>query len=1520
MSNHNKMAAIALSLGVSLGTMAQSPIVYAKTMDVKEVASTTEAKEYTVSTDEELANALDAIKAQSEQEAAITLKADVKVPVQDYKAYFGVDGKHITVKSDGLLHELRFPQNIGVLKGDCTFDNVTVSGDRLFCGGYTTEFTENSKIQLNETLYGGGYKTPVNSTHVVIAGNGYINPYSSSGLHDVIGGSYQGSVEGDTYLEITGNIKMQGGNHLNPGCMKGDGSSGDGRDVPDVYVGGNATLIYDNKNSTAASPAIEGTYGCEMKGNVTLDVRAGCVAGIVGTEEPVDKSIIRGNLHIIAGNPAYENTNQVLRLGSNWPIIGAGNSFATYPGVKGNYTVGGNITIDTYENAWAWDKGTTPDSYDLPEIYGALRGNVGGNITINAHGSHVQNIFGASDSVVQGSVTVNATDVELKNSEYDTEDDEGYIFGLWKRGIPATANGPVTINVNGGDVGLVMATDQTSVPANSSINVMGNPKIRKGIRGTQARSYSKDYPVANIHDCEATIPFIKGMSQVNITNNSAVTAHIMTSNAGLLVEKGSTLTTDNGQVWIWGDTVINGTWEQLHSQTEDYNDIYVMGTTNVGPKGLLINHGTSNLDGNVTNQGTIAFLGDAYLQGDFISDDGELRLPVVSENYNGTNSIDMMVKKSSTGNSKVLIVDPSDYTKAVNPKLGDNYILSNGSEDKKEKEEVIYYLQNENKKDGYFLKSTDDVGRKYTNMWQVAKISSYKVQYEFKSCTDEKELPQKILDLLPKDDTDYPLDTEIKAKQPEKTRVEVEDGFWNFDGYDKDSLKSNENAKFIGKWNFHPNATKLNEVPSISASDKTLTVGDTFDVKKDVTAKDTEDGDVTGSVVVESSNVDTNTVGSYQVTYRVTDSQGASSTKTITVIVNPKMEALNEVPTIKAEDKTITVGDKFDVKKDVTATDKEDGDLTDKIDVVKNDVDTTKPGTYEVVYKVTDSKGASKKKTVYVTVNPKMEALNEVPTIKAEDKTITVGDKFDVKKDVTATDKEDGDLTDKIDVVKNDVDTTKPGTYEVVYKVTDSKGASKKKTVYVTVNPKMEEINWIPVISASDRALTVGDVFNVMDGVSASDHEDGDITGSVVVESSNVDTNTVGSYQVTYRVTDSQGASSTKTITVIVNPKMEEINWMPVISASDKVLTVGDVFNVMDGVSASDHEDGDVTGSVVVESSNVDTNTVGSYQVTYRVTDSQGASSTKTITVIVNPKMEALNEVPTIKAEDKTITVGDKFDVKKDVTATDKEDGDLTDKIEVIRNEVDTGKAGTYEVTYKVTDSQGASSTKTILVTVNPKMESLNEVPTIKAEDKTITVGDKFDVKKDVSATDKEDGDLTDKIEVVKNDVDTTKPGTYEVTYKVTDSKGASKKKTIKVTVNPKMETLNEVPTIKAEDKTITVGDTFDAKKDVTAKDTEDGDLTDKIEVVKNDVDTTKSGTYEVTYKVTDSKGASTTKTIRVTVVKKDVSTSTDKPAKPNNSGKLNTGAQTNVLLWTTSLIASGIAVIGAYRKKRKGN
>ncbi len=102
-----------------------------------------------------------------------------------------------------------------------------------------------------------------------------------------------------------------------------------------------------------------------------------------------------------------------------------------------------------------------------------------------------------------------------------------------------------------------------------------------------------------------------------------------------------------------------------------------------------------------------------------------------------------------------------------------------------------------------------------------------------------------------------------------------------------------------------------------------------------------------------------------------------------------------------------------------------------------------------------------------------------------------------------------------------------------------------------------------------------------------------------------------------------------------------------------------------------------------------------------------------TLNLKINPKPEELNEVPVIQAEDKTLTVGEEFDPLKDVTATDKEDGDLTGKIEILKNTVNMEEAGTYEVTYQVTDSKGASSTKTIFVTVNAKMEepTVPEVP-----------------------------------------------------------------------------------------------------------------------------------------------------------------------------------------------------------------
>lgn len=675
---------------------------------------------YEVSTAEELSTALTKIAESTENEATIVLKANLNAPVTavgSYTTTFGVDDKHITVKSDeGGMKKLSF-RWYGILNGDCTFDNVDVTGTRLFCNGYHTIFTENGQIHLSETLYGGGYKKTVASTHVVIAASGYINPSSSSGLHDVIGGSYQGNVVGDTYLEITGDIKMMGGNHLNPGCVKGDGTSGDATNIPDVYVGGNATLIYDNKNSTA-SPSIEGTYGCEMRGNVTLDIRSGRANEICGTQEFVDTSIIRGDLHIIAGSPDYKNTDRTLRLNSNWPIVGAGNLFAAMPGAVGNYAINGNIVIDTYENVWAWDKGTEPDSDDLPNIYGALRGDVGGSITINVYGSHVEDITGADHSNVTGNVTINAVDAELKNSDYDTEYDEGDIYANYKSII----NGKCAINVDGGDVNIIQLTSFEQINEGSQITITGSPKIRTGVVSTSNYDTTPENVAVTLTDCTATIPFIQSSTHTHVTNNSDVKLNGLWLTGSLTVDEGSILKTDDlDDMELSGNVVVNGTWEQLfiNSSRAAAYDVTIAGTMAVGTSGKYIGHGSTHVAGDVSSCGMMALMKPSEFGGNYAGTNAELRLPAVVTNYTAAD-IPLKIGGLSTGTTTVNTVDPADWQTLKKPARGDNYILSKKNTDSPAQN--VFVLGNADAVgDGWFLKRMADAdGTDDYYMWQVA--------------------------------------------------------------------------------------------------------------------------------------------------------------------------------------------------------------------------------------------------------------------------------------------------------------------------------------------------------------------------------------------------------------------------------------------------------------------------------------------------------------------------------------------------------------------------------------------------------------------------------------------------------------------------------------------------------------------------------------------------------------------------------------------------------------------------------
>ena len=165
----------------------------------------------------------------------------------------------------------------------------------------------------------------------------------------------------------------------------------------------------------------------------------------------------------------------------------------------------------------------------------------------------------------------------------------------------------------------------------------------------------------------------------------------------------------------------------------------------------------------------------------------------------------------------------------------------------------------------------------------------------------------------------------------------------------------------------------------------------------------------------------------------------------------------------------------------------------------------------------------------------------------------------------------------------------------------------------------------------------------------------------------------------------------------------------------------------------------------------------------------------------INPEkldISIKNTVPVINAEDLILNTGIDFDPLDYVSAYDKEDEEVAYNIEVIENTVDTSKVGIYKVVYKVTDSQGASVTKEIKVTVRS-----NEKPVIQAQDKVIKVGDNFDPLEGVSASDKEDGELKE-IKVVESTVNPLKAGIYKIVYSVTDNDKNTVIKERKVTVN----------------------------------------------------------------------------------------------------------------------------------------
>lgn len=493
--------------------------------------------------------------------------------------------------------------------------------------------------------------------------------------------------------------------------------------------------------------------------------------------------------------------------------------------------------------------------------------------------------------------------------------------------------------------------------------------------------------------------------------------------------------------------------------------------------------------------------------------------------------------------------------------------------------------------------------------------------------------------------------------------------------------------------------------PSISgAANKTVYLGTSFNALSGVTAKDNVDGNVTKNIKV-SGAVNIKKIGTYKLTYAVSDK--AKNKRTITRAITVKKDTAR--PSISgATNKTVYIGSSFNALTGVTAKDNADGIITKNIKV-SGTVNLKKTGTYKLIYTVSDK--AKNKTTVTRTITVKKDTAK--PSISgAANKKIYINSKFNALTGITAKDNVDGNITKNVKV-SGTLNTKKSGIYKLTYTVSDK---AKNKTIVTRTITVIDNIK-PSILGAKDAQINLGDKFNALAGISASDNNDGDVTSAIRVAGS-VNIKKAGTYSLTYSVTDQSGnvASIIRKVTVIdkISPTLSGIK--------DIQINFGQDFQPLAGIAASDNSDGDITSFIQVSGS-VDVNKAGTYSLTYSVTDQSGntVSISRTITVIDNVK-------PVISgATDVVAGLNTTFNPLEGVTVSDNNDGDLTAEMKTTGS-VDTSVEGDYFVTYSVSDKAGNTVEIKRKVTVQKisvstiEIINLSTMKTGKTQQLTVTI------------------------------------------------------------------------------------------------------------------------------------------------------------------------------------------------------
>lgn len=503
------------------------------------------------------------------------------------------------------------------------------------------------------------------------------------------------------------------------------------------------------------------------------------------------------------------------------------------------------------------------------------------------------------------------------------------------------------------------------------------------------------------------------------------------------------------------------------------------------------------------------------------------------------------------------------------------------------------------------------------------------------------------------------------------------------------------------------------------------------------------------------------------------------------------------------------------------------------------------------------------------------------------------------------------------------------GNHTITLTATDSNGATGTATASITIN----NTNTLPTasITSPSNSSQYNSGTSISFTGSGNDAEDGVLSGTYLVWTSNIDGQigtganftksdlSVGTHTITLFVTDSDNATNSTALSITINAS-SSTGTAPAASITSPAS--GSRFNqgasVSFGGSGTDLEDGTLLGGALIWISSIDgqigigtgfitTNlSVGTHTITLTATDSTYSSHTDSVTITINtpPSVSITSPANSSLFDEGTV-------ITFTGSGNDSEDGVLSGASLVWTSSIDgligTGasftksdlSAGTHTISLIATDSENASTTSSISV-------SINMLPVITIY--SPADGSIYDEGESVSFSGNaqdESGSLPTSSLRWNSDIDgpigigtnfnktDLSVGTHTITLTATDSDNAVTTSSFTVTIN----TLPTVSITSPTDGVLYHGTTISFSG--SANDTEDGALSGTSLVwtsnisgqiatgASGTINFSHTGTHTITLTATDSDGGVSSTSISITVN----GTPTASISSPTNDSLYNEGA-----------------------------